>query len=121
MTREVAGSPSLLRVDMVSKLLALTLALPATLTAQQSAWPATAPVAFVDVTIVPMTSDTLLPNRTVVVRDGRIESIQPAANAIVPLGALRVDGRGKFLMPGLVEMHGHLPNAGQPEAVTRFV
>jgi imidazolonepropionase-like amidohydrolase len=112
---------SLLRNDIFSKLVALMLALPGALVAQQSAWPATAPVAFVDVAVLPMTSDTLLPNRTVVVRDGRIESIQPAANAIVPLGALRVDGRGKFLMPGLVEMHGHLPNAGQPEAVTRFV
>jgi imidazolonepropionase-like amidohydrolase len=83
-------------------------------------------VAFVDVAVVPMDRNRVLENRTVVVRDGRIAEIGPAATTKVPADALRVDGRGKFLMPGLAEMHGHLPhpNLGDPIAkafLTLFV
>ena len=70
---------------------------------------APAPVAFIDVTVVPMDRERVLERQTVVVRDGRIASIGPAAGAQVPADAQRVDGRGKFLMPGLAEMHGHVP------------
>ncbi|MBW4329656.1 amidohydrolase family protein [Stakelama sp. CBK3Z-3] len=42
----------------------------------------------------------------VVVRDGRIVSIAPASGA-VPEGAV-IDGRGKFLLPGFIDMHAHL-------------
>jgi len=44
---------------------------------------------------------------TVVVRDSRIQSIEPAAN-VLPVGVREVDGRGKFLLPGLWDMHVHL-------------
>ena len=65
--------------------------------------------AITDVTVVPMDSERLVPGQTVVVRDGRIQSIGPAASIAVPAGATRVDGRGRFLMPGLAEMHAHVP------------
>ncbi len=68
--------------------------------------------AFVDVTVLPMTSDQTLPRQTVVVRGDRIVSISPVEKAAVPENALRIDGRGKFLMPGLGEMHGHNPPLG---------
>jgi imidazolonepropionase-like amidohydrolase len=68
------------------------------------------PVAFVDVTVVPMDTSRVIEHQTVVVRDGRIASLGAAARVTVPDDAVRVDGRGKFLMPGLTEMHGHLPN-----------
>ena len=45
---------------------------------------------------------------TVVVRDGVIEEVGPAASVRVPPGATRIDLRGKTLMPGLVNAHGHL-------------
>ncbi len=45
---------------------------------------------------------------TVVVRDGRITEVGPTASVRVPDGAVRVDLRGKTLMPGLVNAHGHL-------------
>ena len=67
------------------------------------------PVAFVDVTVLPMDRERAVDHQTVVVRDGRIAAIGPAASTQVPSDALRVDGRGKFLMPGLAEMHGHVP------------
>lgn len=74
------------------------------------------PVAFVDVTVLPMDRERVLEHQTVVVRDGRIASIGPAASASIPSDALRVDGRGKFLMPGLAEMHGHVPAQAGPFA-----
>lgn len=70
--------------------------------------PAQEPIAFVDVTVVPMTSEERLPHYTVVLRDGRIAAVGPASEVEVPAGAMRIDGRGKWLLPGLADMHVHL-------------
>jgi imidazolonepropionase-like amidohydrolase len=67
-------------------------------------------VAIVNVNVLPMDREIVLPNQTVVVRDGRIAEVGPAARVRVPAGVTIVDGSGKYLMPGLAEMHGHLPN-----------
>jgi imidazolonepropionase-like amidohydrolase len=50
-----------------------------------------------------------LPDQTVLVRDGRVAWMGPAAQARLPEGVTRVDGRGRFLMPGLAKMHAHVP------------
>jgi imidazolonepropionase-like amidohydrolase len=71
-------------------------------------------VAFVNVNVVPMDRDRVVAGQTVVVRDGRIAAVGPAASTTVPAGAVRVDGQGKYLMPGLAEMHGHVPPPNQP-------
>ncbi len=68
-----------------------------------------ATTAFVGATVLPMDSDRVLRDQTVLVRDGRIAQVGPAAQVTVPAGAARVDARGKFLMPGLAEMHAHVP------------
>ncbi|HEV2079627.1 MAG TPA: amidohydrolase family protein, partial [Allosphingosinicella sp.] len=39
----------------------------------------------------------------------RIQSIGPAARTRIPAGAVRIEGRGRYLMPGLSEMHAHVP------------
>src|SRR4051794_29274345 len=71
--------------------------------------------AFVDVSVVPMDGERLLAHQTVLVRDGRIAEVGPTATVRVSKDAARIDGRGKFLMPGLVEMHAHFaPGAGLP-------
>ena len=62
---------------------------------------------FRDVTVVPMDGDRLLPHHTVVVRGDRIESVRPHAHAVVPPDAVVIDGSGRYLMPGLVDMHVH--------------
>ena len=74
-------------------------------------------VAFVGVNVVPMDRERVLENQTVVVRDGRIAELGAAAKVKVPKEALRVDAKGKYLMPGLAEMHGHLPHPNQGEAL----
>ena len=83
------------------------------LLALQAPTPAPPPVAFIDVAVLPMDTNRVLEHQTVVVRDGRIVAAGPTAAVRVPDGATRVDGRGKFLMPGFAEMHGHLPNPAQ--------
>jgi imidazolonepropionase-like amidohydrolase len=68
-----------------------------------------------------MTGDTALRGTTVVVRDGRIAEIGATRNVKVPSGARRVDGRGKYLIPGLADMHTHLYSDGDvPDSVGKY-
>jgi imidazolonepropionase-like amidohydrolase len=64
-----------------------------------------------NVTVLPMDRERSLPNHSVVVRGRRIVALGPSAQTTAPEGAVRIDGRGKFLMPGLAEMHGHFLGA----------
>ena len=92
-----------------------TLAITADVRAQDAAG-AAPPVAFVNVTVVPMDRERTQRGQTVIVRDGRIHTIGAAKSVRIPSNAQRVDGTGKFLMPGFTEMHGHLPNQAGPNA-----
>ncbi|MCI0489236.1 MAG: amidohydrolase family protein [Blastocatellia bacterium] len=65
-------------------------------------------VAFINVNVVPMDREHVLVARTVIVRDGIISEIGPAGTTNVPDDALRIDGRGRYLMPGLADLHIHL-------------
>jgi hypothetical protein len=80
--------------------------LPALAVALQAQTP---PLVITDVTLIPMDRERTIPGQTVLVRDGRIEAVGPAARIAVPAGATVIEGRGKFLMPGLAEMHAHVP------------
>ncbi len=77
--------------------------------------------AITDVAVVPMTRDTVLRDATVLVRDGRIVAVGAARNVQVPAGAQRVDGRGKYLIPGLADMHAHLYSDGDtPDSLAKY-
>lgn len=67
-------------------------------------------IAITDVTIVDVENGLLLGPRTVLIDEGRIVAIRAPRDAAIPASAQRVDGRGRFLMPGLVDMHVHLFN-----------
>jgi imidazolonepropionase-like amidohydrolase len=78
--------------------------------------------AFTNVNVLPMDGDRVLRDQTVVVVDGRIAALGPASSTAVPAGVTRVDGRGRYLIPGLAEMHGHLPNqVGEQATNTLFL
>jgi imidazolonepropionase-like amidohydrolase len=77
--------------------------------------------AFVDVSVIPMDTERVLEHQTVVVRGDRIVALGPASTTVVPRGAVRIDGRGKFLLPGLAEMHGHVPPPSAPAQQTEDV
>jgi imidazolonepropionase-like amidohydrolase len=63
------------------------------------------------VSVLPMTTNgAVLRNATVVIENGRIVSLQGP----IPKGARRINGRGKWLIPGLMDMHVHLLSDGLP-------
>jgi imidazolonepropionase-like amidohydrolase len=72
--------------------------------------------AFINVNVLPMDKEALLSNQTVVVTEGKIASIGPSSTAQVPAGAVKIDGQGKYLMPGLGELHAHIPGGNAPDA-----
>ena len=70
-------------------------------------------LAFVGVTVLPMTGPggpVVLEHQTVVVADRRIASITPADEVEVGDDVEVIEAAGQYLMPGLAEMHGHLPS-----------
>jgi len=66
------------------------------------------PLAIEHVTVVDVVTGTLRPDQNVILRVRYIESFGPAATTPVPPEAERVDGTGKYLIPGLWDMHLHL-------------
>src|ERR1044072_2885460 len=90
--------------------------------------PADAPVAIVNVNVIPMDRERVLANQTVIVRNGIISAIGDSRRISVPKGARRIEGRNKFLIPGLMDMHVHLmsdedefPNALAKDELTLMV
>ena len=67
-------------------------------------------LAITRVTVVPLDAERVLPGHTVLIEDGRIAALSPAAALDVTgrPGVRVVDGAGKYLLPGLADMHVHL-------------
>ncbi|KAA5541601.1 amidohydrolase family protein [Adhaeribacter rhizoryzae] len=66
-------------------------------------------VVFRNVNVIPMDQERVLANQTVVVKDGKITYVGEAKNAKYGKAATLVEAKGKYLMPGLAEMHAHVP------------
>lgn len=64
--------------------------------------------AFVGVNVIPMDRERVLTNQTVIVKNGVVAQIGDANRIKVPKDAARIDAKGKYLIPGLVDMHTHL-------------
>jgi hypothetical protein len=71
--------------------------------------------AFVDVAVVPMDRVGVVEHQTVLVAQGRIQRIAPVRSAHISANAHRIDGRHRFLMPGLADMHVHFVREALPE------
>ena len=65
-------------------------------------------IAFVHAAVVPMDRERVLRDQTVVVIDGRIAALGPASKVKVPAKAVRIDARGRYLLPALSDMHVHV-------------
>ncbi len=87
--------------------LGLGSAIPAGLTGQPPA-----PIAITHVTVIQPESGRVEADRTVIVRGNRISTVGPAGETAPPAGARLLDGRGKFLIPGLWDMHVHAAYPG---------
>jgi len=68
----------------------------------------TSRAAIVHVTVIDVEHGRRIPDRTVMVRGTRIVAVSPGASADIPAGTRIVDGRGKYLIPGLWDMHVHV-------------
>jgi imidazolonepropionase-like amidohydrolase len=93
---------------MKNALYVLLLMLCAPLISIQAKTPDSNTVAFVNVNVIPMDHEAVLNRQTVIVRDGLIAEIGDARKIKIPSGAQRIEGTGKFLIPGLSDMHVHL-------------
>ncbi|HEU4515817.1 MAG TPA: amidohydrolase family protein [Steroidobacteraceae bacterium] len=65
-------------------------------------------LAVVGVALVPMDRDAVVESQTVLIENGVITSIGDSTTTAVPPDAVRIDGAGRYLMPGLIDMHAHL-------------
>jgi cytosine/adenosine deaminase-related metal-dependent hydrolase len=71
-------------------------------------------VAFVGVNVIPMDQERVLENQTVLVAGGLVRQMGGPGEVEVPGDAEVVEARGLFLMPGLAEMHAHVPPGDRP-------
>jgi imidazolonepropionase-like amidohydrolase len=80
-------------------------------------------VALVNANVLPMDRDTVLAGQTVLIRDGIIQQAGPASRVRIPPGSMRVDAGGKYLMPGLADMHVHMagPRELQEELLKMYI
>ncbi|HYV96357.1 MAG TPA: amidohydrolase family protein [Gemmatimonadaceae bacterium] len=79
---------------------------------------------FTNVNVIPMDRERVLAGQSVVVERGVIMRIGPGSGVAIPGGATVVDGTGKYLIPGLVDVHVHLSYntlAEQQQILTMFV
>ena len=78
--------------------------------ASVAAVPQTPTFAIANVAVVDVVDGRILPKSTVTVSGQTIVSVAP--NAAPPANARVVDGQGKFLIPGLWDMHAHMEATG---------
>ena len=68
----------------------------------------TGQLALVGATVITMNGDEVIPNATVLVDRNRITAVGPSGSVQVPAGARRIDVAGKYIMPGIVDVHAHI-------------
>ncbi len=78
-------------------------------------------VAFVGVNVVPMDSERVLAGQTVVVRGGTVSDVGPVDGVAIPAEATVIYGRGRYLVPGLIDMHVHIRAEDLPRYIENGV
>ena len=78
-------------------------------------------LAITHVTLIDATGGVPQPDMTVFLVDERIAVIGPSNSVFLPRKTKTLDASGKFLIPGLVDMHVHLTGAGEPTGSRDFI
>ncbi len=78
-------------------------------------------IAITHVTVIDATGEAPKADFTVIIEGQRISAVGPSSSTPIPHGAKIVDGSGKFLIPGLADMHIHLTGAGEPTGSREFI
>ena len=76
-------------------------------------------IAFVNVNVLPLDAERVVENHTVVVENGHITALGFSEEIELAVGVETVEADGQYLMPGLTEMHGHLPNPQMSDQDTK--
>ncbi len=72
-------------------------------------------IVFTSVNVIPMNEEKVLRNQVVVISNGKIKAIGDAKDIKYDQNATKIDATGKYLIPGLAEMHAHVPPIGEIE------
>ncbi len=69
-------------------------------------------VALVGARIITAAGTQVIENGTIVVENNRITAVGPSSSVQAPAGARRIDVAGKTIMPGIIDVHGHVGGEG---------
>ena len=78
-------------------------------------------LAITHVTVIDATGSPPQQDMTVLIADRRIATLGPSGSTAIPGGTQILDATGKFLIPGLADMHVHLTGAGEPSGSREFI
>lgn len=78
-------------------------------------------LAITHVTLIDATGAAPKSDRTVFIADDKITAIGPSSTLSIPRNTRTLDAAGKFLIPGLVDIHVHLTGAGEPTGSREFI
>ena len=67
----------------------------------------TGSLALVGATVITMKGDEVIPNATVLIERNRINAVGPSSSVSIPANAKRVDVSGRYIMPGMIDVHAH--------------
>jgi imidazolonepropionase-like amidohydrolase len=93
--------------NRITFLLLLALILPVQSIAQQWVDSRQRELVIQSVTVIPMDEERVIPDQTVIIKDGKVTAMGKRLK--YGKDALVIDGKGKYLIPGLAEMHAHVP------------
>jgi imidazolonepropionase-like amidohydrolase len=83
--------------------------------------PHPATIAITHATVIDATGALPQPNSTVLLDGIKISAVGPDSSIEIPSGARIIDATGKYLIPGLADMHLHLMGAGEPAGSREFI
>lgn len=67
-------------------------------------------IALVGATVITMKGDEVIPNATILIERNRITVIGASSSVALPSGVKQIDVSGKYIMPGMIDMHAHIAN-----------
>ncbi len=76
-----------------------------------------------DINVIPVSSPGIIPSQDVTIRNGVITSIRPSDQTALPEDHKIIEGKDRYLLPGLMDMHVHLPRRSDenPYSIDEFL
>ena len=74
-----------------------------------------------NVTVIPGTDAAAIPNATIVIRGRRIDAVGPSRRIRIPAAARVIDGRGRYVIPGLIDTHVHIASSVGTPSLERLL